>query len=251
MIVDDEPLERKVLTMIIKKEQFGISQLFEAKNGFDAIGLAKEKQMDIVLMDIKMPVMDGLKAAELIKRDVPDCRIIFLTAHDESNFVHQTIKMGANDYLLKPAHPNEIKQTLIKYIPMVNQPKKETFTYSENENIIKIIKYIKNNLHSDLHLDTLSDFVYLNGQYLCRLFKKETGYTISQYITACRMEKAKHYLSYSQNNVMEISERCGFSDANYFARVFKKYEGITPSQYQQQSLMARKKRINTFGNFVM
>jgi two-component system, response regulator YesN len=254
MIVDDEPLERKVLTMIINKEPFGISQLFEAVNGVEAVNLAKQKQMDIVLMDIKLPLMDGLKAAEIIKRDLPDCRIIFLTAYDESDFVRRTIQLGGNDYILKPAHPNEIKQALIKYIPMVTPkppPPIDMLGSSENGSILKVIEYIKNNLHSDLHLEALSELVYLNGHYLSRLFKKETGYTITQFITACRLEKAKNYLSFSQNNVMEISEKCGFTDSNYFARVFKKCEGITPTEYQQQSLTARKKRINTFSNFVM
>jgi two-component system response regulator YesN len=93
--------------------------------------------------------------------------------------------------------------------------------------------------------------VHLSEQYLSRLFKQETGCTITQYITVRRLEKAKQYLSYSHKTVTEISEKCGFSDPNYFARVFKKYEGTTPTQYQQQALMRRKKRINSFNNFVM
>jgi two-component system response regulator YesN len=255
MIVDDEPLEREVLTMIIKKENLRISQLFEAKNGMDAVNLAKQKQMDLILMDIKMPIMDGLTAAAIIKKDLPDCRVIFLTAHDEFDIAYRTVKLGADGYLLKPAHPNEVRQALIKYIPVQQRPvwrSIETSTTCEHSDIITIMEYIKNNLHLDLNLDALAKLVYLNSQYLSRLFKQETSYTITQYITACRLKKAKHYLSYySQETVVEISEKCGFADSNYFARVFKKYEGITPTQYQQQSLTARKKRINSFNNFVM
>lgn len=252
MIVDDEPLEREVLTMIIKRENLGVSQLFEAENGADAVDLAKQKQMDVVLMDIKMPVMDGLTAAEMIKKDVPDCRIIFLTAYDESDFSYQTRKLGADDHLLKPAHPNEVRQTLVKYIPVLNRPLRPSLeAFCDHGDIKTIVEYIENHLHLDLNLDILSGLVYLNGQYLSRLFKQETGYTITQYVTIRRLEKAKQYLSYSQETVMEISEKCGFSDSNYFARVFKKYEGVTPTQYQQQSLVGRKKRINSFNNFVM
>ncbi|WP_416054312.1 helix-turn-helix domain-containing protein [Fictibacillus sp. KU28468] len=103
------------------------------------------------------------------------------------------------------------------------------------------MEYIENNLHLELNLDTLSSLVHLYGQYLSRLFKQETGCTITQYITVCRLEKAKKCFIYSSENAMEISEKCGFSDPNYFARVFKKYEGVTPTQYQQQSLIGRKK----------
>ncbi|MDN4073011.1 response regulator transcription factor [Fictibacillus terranigra] len=254
MIVDDEPLEREVLIMIIRKEQLGVTQLFEAQNGLDAVTIAKQKQTDIVLMDIKMPVMDGMEAAGIIKNEVPDCRVIFLTAYDEQELYGRNLTSRADDYLLKPAHPNEIKQTLVKYIPEVknsNPGTLETIEVSGNEDIDKVMKYIRNHLHLDLHLDTLAELVYLSGQYLSRLFKQKTGYTITQYITACRLERAKHFLIYSQKNVMEISEECGFYDSNYFARVFKKYEGISPTQFQQQSLLSKKKRMNTFSNFVM
>ena len=254
MIVDDEPLEREVLTMIIRKEYLGINQLFEAENGVDAVDMAKQNQMDLVLMDIKMPIMDGLKAAEIIKRELPKCRIIFLSAYDEFEFAYQTIKLEADDYLLKPAHPNEVKQALIKYIPTSTRQVShslETLPFNTNSDIITLMEFINNNLHLDLNLDTLSDMVYLNGQYLSRLFKQETGCTITQYITSQRLEKAKHYLRYSQKTIKEVSDECGFTDSNYFSRVFKKYEGVTPTQYQQKALMAGKKRINTFNNFVM
>lgn len=103
MIVDDEPLEREVLTMIIKRANLGISQLFEATNGVEAMNIAKQNRMDVILMDIKMPIMDGLVAAEMIKRDVPECQIIFLTGYDESYIAFKTSKSGTGDYLLKPA----------------------------------------------------------------------------------------------------------------------------------------------------
>jgi two-component system, response regulator YesN len=252
MIVDDEPLEREVLSMMIKRENFRISQLFEAKNGADALDLVKQNRIDVVLMDIKMPILDGLMAAEIIKKDYSDCRIIFLTAYDEFEFADRMIQMGADDYILKPAHPNEVKQALIKYIPVVKRPIPATLKAScEHDDIIKIIEYIENNLHLDITLDTLSGLVHLSKQYLSRLFKQKTGCTITQYITVRRLEKAKRYLSYSHKTIIEISEKCGFSDSNYFARVFKKYEGITPTQYQQQALMRRKKKINTYNNFVM
>jgi two-component system response regulator YesN len=255
MIVDDEPLEREVLTMIIKKEKLGINHFVEAKNGMDAVHLARKKQIDLVLMDIEMPVMDGVTAAKMIKKDLPDCHIIFLTANNEIDFVDQIIPREINEYLLKPAHPKDIVQALTKHIPVEQRPVMSSFKSQEfcrHREIVTIIEYIKDNLHLDLKLDYLAELVHFNGQYLSRLFKQETKYTLTQYITACRLEKAKHYLSYSsEDTVVEISRKCGIIDSNYFARVFKKYEGVSPSQYQQQAYSNRKKRINSFNNFLM
>ncbi|WP_226375408.1 response regulator transcription factor [Effusibacillus dendaii] len=250
MIVDDEQLEREVLTMIIKRHNFGVSQFFEAQNGADAVTLAKQEQMDLVLMDIKMPVMDGLTAAEIIKQEIPHCRVVFLTAYDERDFVDQTI--GADDYLLKPAHPEDIRQALIKYIPVVSDANSQyPEMTSEHDDISKTVEYIEQNLHKELNLEILSGFVHLNGQYLSRLFKRKTGFTITQYITMRRLEKAKHLLDHTTHTISEISDKCGFTEPNYFARVFKKNEGVTPSQYQQQAIAARKKKLNSFGRFLM
>lgn len=255
MIVDDEPLEREVLSMIIKKEKLAIDQFVEAKNGIDAVYLAKQEKIDLVLMDIEMPVMDGVTAAKIIKKDLPKCHVIFLTANDEFNFVDQLIPREFNDYLLKPAHPRDIVQALLKHIPIQQRPLLSSYESHEpyrHPEIDKVITYIKENLHLELKLDALASMVHFNSQYLSRLFKQETNHTLTQYITACRLEKAKHYLSYSsEDKVVEISKKCGFIDSNYFARVFKKYEGISPSQYQQQIFSNRKKRINSFSNFLM
>jgi two-component system, response regulator YesN len=248
MIVDDEPLEREVLTMIIQKEQLGIQQLIEATNGVEAVQLASEKQVDLVLMDIEMPMMDGVTAAQLIQQARPQCDIIFFTANHH-------VDVTTNECLLKPVHPKEIVAALAKYMPATIQRVTSPLHIHEHcthPDIIALMAYIQAHIHEPLTLDHLAARVHFNGQYLSRLFKQQTSYTITQYITACRLEKAKHYLRYSSDEtVADISQKCGFIDGNYFARVFKKYEGISPSQYQQQMHINRKKRMNTFNNFLM
>lgn len=252
MIVDDEPLEREVLTMMIKKHNLNVSHFFEAQNGRDAVKLAKEEKVDLVIMDIKMPVMDGLTAAELIKKETPDCRVIFLTAYDEFDYAYRTIKLGADDYLLKPAHPDDIKQALAKFIPVRSERDSTVLTGNyKSEDIKRVVDYIEANLHQELTLHTLAHLVHLNAQYLSRLFKQETGHTLTSFITIRRIEKAKQYFHHTKDTISEISERCGFSDPNYFTRVFKKYVGLTPTQYQQQSYAGEKRRMNSFGKFLM
>lgn len=256
MIVDNEPLEREVLTMIIKKENLQLGHIIEAKSGKDAIHLAAQEKIDLVLMDVEMPGLDGITAANFIKKDLPNCRFIFLaTAYGKNDFVASAPDGKINEYLLKPAHPKEIIQTLTKYIPVQQRSLPSPLTAkiaSLNKEILKVANYIENNLHLELKLDALAEMVHFNSQYLSRLFKQETTYTLTQYITACRIEKAKQYLCYfSDDTVVQISEKCGFVDSNYFARVFKKYEGLTPTEYQQQTYSNRKKRVNSFNNFVM
>jgi len=65
------------------------------------------------------------------------------------------------------------------------------------------------------------------------------------------LEKAKNFLENTHDSIAEISNKCGFSDANYFARVFKKSEGVSPTQYQQQALESKKRRGSILRNYLI
>lgn len=250
MIADDEPLEREVVSMIIRQHNPMGTQLFEARNGEEAVQIASREQMDIVFMDIKMPILDGLMAAEQIRAVQPDCRIIFLTAYDET-FLLGKQAVQESDVLLKPAHPDEIEKTLEKYIPKSHPPRKEhSIRPTSNADILKLMVYIEENLQQDLGLELLSELVHLHPRYVSRLFKNETGFTITEFITIRRLKKAKHLLVHECETIASISESCGFADSSYFTRVFKKHEGMTPTQFQHRAALAKRTRA-TFGNFVM
>lgn len=237
------------MAMIIRQYNLMVTQFFEAQNGAEAVQIAKQEQMDIVFMDIKMPILNGLMAAEQIKAIQPYCQIIFLTAYDETYLGGQTTT-GA-DYLLKPAHPDEIRKTLAKYIPQkkyadADPPPKHTY----NDNMIKVMAFIEENLQKELNLELLSELVHLHPQYVSRLFKIETGFTITQFIANRRLKKAKHLLANTRETIAAVSESCGFTDSNYFTRVFKRHEGMTPTQFQQQAALGKRKQ-TSFGNYVL
>lgn len=251
MIVDDEPLEREALRQMIQHERFRVQTIIEAANGLEAVELAKDSPVDVVLMDIDMPVMDGLTAAHLIQHDRPQCAFIFFTTFS------QPTQLAENPVpcFLKPTQPSLIMEAITQCMPQERYPTIRALQAAQNcthPHIQRVMNYIETHVHEELKLESLAALVHFNEQYLSRLFKQETTYTITQYIAACRMEQAKHYLSYASDyTVVEISQLCGIADANYFARLFKKYEGMTPSQFQQHALNNRKKRMNSFTNFLM
>ncbi|HZG82019.1 MAG TPA: helix-turn-helix domain-containing protein [Brevibacillus sp.] len=249
LIADDEPLEREVMSMIIRQHNPQVTQLFEARNGEEAVHIARQEQMDLVFMDIKMPLLNGLAAARQIQAEQPDCRIIFLTAYDEA-YLGERLAAGT-EYLLKPGHPDDIRQTLVQYIPQSQQiPKYGLPKHTDNSHMIQVMAFIEEHLQRDLDLELLSEQVHLHPQYVSRLFKRETGFSITQFITFRRLKKAKHLLAHTEMTVTEISEQCGFADANYFTRVFKKHEGMTPTQFQQQATLEIRTR-KTLGHFIM
>lgn len=95
-----------------------------------------------------------------------------------------------------------------------------------------IEKYISNNYSQDLTINAIAERIYLTPQYLCKIYKKETGNTINNYITDLRMEKAIKLLHIRSLKLYEIADKLGYKDANYFARVFKKHYDMNPSDYR-------------------
>lgn len=106
---------------------------------------------------------------------------------------------------------------------------------SNNLLIQNIKSYIHENLEYDISIKTLATFFHYNEVYLGRLFKKETGVTIKEYINKSRVNIAKGFLR-NQDSVISAAQKAGFNDVTYFNRIFKKYTSITPTEYKRQAI---------------
>ncbi len=100
--------------------------------------------------------------------------------------------------------------------------------------IVLCIDYIYNNLHTKITLDTLSGVAGISPTYLSKLFHKEVGVKISDYIMKKRIETAENMLKYSDYTCIEISGCLCFSSESHFIQVFKKYTGYTPKRYRER-----------------
>jgi AraC-like DNA-binding protein len=104
---------------------------------------------------------------------------------------------------------------------------------STNNWVIELIQnYILSYYNKDLQLSQLAKLYFLNPQYLCRLFKKETGTNFSDYLNTVRIDKAKQLLIMTDYNIMDISIEVGYKNTTYFSRLFKRYTGVTPKDYR-------------------
>jgi DNA-binding NarL/FixJ family response regulator len=107
LIVDDQPLQRMGFRMVLETEP-GFSIAGEAENGVDAVRRAAELSPDVVLMDIRMPGMDGIEATRRITESGGRSRILVLTTFDLDEYVYATLRAGASGFLLKDARPDEL-----------------------------------------------------------------------------------------------------------------------------------------------
>ena len=107
-------------------------------------------------------------------------------------------------------------------------------TEAANDDVHKVLLYFQKHYAEHITLDTLSAVVNLDKSYLCRLFKKETGESLFQYLIRLRIEKASKLLLQEKLSVREISAKVGIDNPYYFARLFKKQYGVSPSEYAEK-----------------
>ena len=125
MIVEDEELVRQGLTSLVNYEQFGMKVIDQAENGRIAWEKFQEQQADLLLTDINMPQMNGLDLAQLVREKAPSCHIIFLTGYDDFEFARKAIRLGADDYLLKPFSKADIEEMLGKIKNKLDEERKK------------------------------------------------------------------------------------------------------------------------------
>lgn len=126
--------------------------------------------------------------------------------------------------------------SLKKQILYTNETVLEILEKSGNErNVIEEIKaYIVRNLDHDISREELAEVVFLNEDYMSRLFRKQEGISLTQYMTDRKIERAKELLGYPDISVTAAAERIGITNFPYFSKIFKRTVGISPSEYKQR-----------------
>ena len=111
LVVDDQQLMREGIASLLGIQD-GIEVIGTAANGQDALEQAVSMQPDVVLMDVRMPLMDGVVATGLLRRQVPGCKILMLTTFDDEEYVIEALRVGASGYLLKDIPARDLAQAV-------------------------------------------------------------------------------------------------------------------------------------------
>jgi two-component system chemotaxis response regulator CheY len=110
LLVDDEAHIRKFISLLLR--HLGISRIFEAPNGSEALEVYKRESPDLVMLDVNMPVMDGIETLRALKLINPDCVVVMLTSLANRQTIDEAVSLGAANYIRKDAPPEEIGRAL-------------------------------------------------------------------------------------------------------------------------------------------
>ena len=246
LIVEDDDEVREFLLRELQK--YFICQ--SAVDGNDALIKIKEQKPELIISDIMMPVMSGIKLTEKIRhdKDIADIPIILLTALSDEKHVLQGLKHGADAYIEKPF---SIPVLIAKCRQLIEQRDKlrsqyATVTVSDIEPQEVIVNeqdkrfkehldvWLNTNFHkSNLDIDTFAESMGYGRTTFYKKVKSIMGMTPNDYLKTVRMNKAAELLKVDTLTIAEISYKVGFEDPYYFSKSFKSYFGISPTQYRR------------------
>ena len=236
LIVEDEKFIRKRLVEHCPWNEWGFECIGEAENRMEALSICANLQPDVVLTDVRMPVMDGLTLISKLRNNGFNLPIVVISGYADFSYAQQAIEYNVMAYILKPIKQQVLKDTFSKVkntldkglIYITSSPAVKDTT------LLPVLNYIEENYHNDIRIQRLAELAHLSVSQLMRRFKNETGLSIVSYINKLRVEKAKILLDNTQLKIYEIAQRAGFDDVRYFCRVFRDLTNYSPTDYRER-----------------
>jgi signal transduction histidine kinase/AraC-like DNA-binding protein/response regulator of citrate/malate metabolism/ABC-type sugar transport system substrate-binding protein len=229
LVVDDDPgiLEMHARMVL---EQSTAHQVLKARNGREALATLQQARVDLVLLDLMMPEIDGFKVLERMRevestRDIP---VIVLTAQVLSQADMTRLNHGVATILGKGLF--SVQETL-GHVEAALARNRELG--SEAQRLVrKAMAYLHEHYADPLSREDLARSVGVSEGYLARCFRRETGVTPMIYLNRYRVNQAKALLEAGSQSITEVALAVGFSDSAYFSNVFRREVGVSPGAYR-------------------
>ncbi|SNS74385.1 two component transcriptional regulator, AraC family [Anaerovirgula multivorans] len=250
LIVDDEPKTRQGLKKTLGIWSEGKYEIICAESAKEAIHVLERQRVHLLITDICMPEISGLKMLEKLNMKEQKLVVIILSGFPEFDYAQQAIRLGVVNYLLKPINKRKLIESVEKAmeveanqerVGMIEKLVDDKLLNVRSENyrtqspIKEALRFVDENIKGQLSLRDVANHVHLNSSYLSVLFKEQTNLTFSEYVTRRRLENAKKLLMSTNLTVDEIAHDVGYQTAKYFIKLFKEFEKMTPSRFRKSN----------------
>jgi len=249
LVVDDNDEIREYLY----KELSVYYKVITSINGKEALEVVLKESLDLIISDVKMPVMDGVAFCRKVKKNINinHIPVILLTARSHNHDQLEGLDIGADAYITKPFNMEILKKTVINLIrtrellknnysgnqAQEDKIKKITMESADEKLIQKIMNFVNNNLSDpNLNVEMIAAEIGISRVHLHRKLKELTNQSSRDLIRNIRLKQAGELLSSKQINISEVAYLVGFSNISKFSTSFKEFYGMAPKTYMEEKL---------------
>ncbi len=238
LIVDDEVTVRRGIMLGVDWSAMDCQVVGEAANGAEGLEAAVRLQPDLIITDVRMPKMSGIEMLSALREQGCQAHAILLTAYGEFEYARSALKLGADDYLLKPFRDQELAAAVARIQQKRVGSSKEAMPQAKDDRsgyVRQAMDYIaRHYADEDISIAVIAAYLGVSEGHLSHVFKKEIGSTVISYLTQYRIQTAMKLLRGGRYKVYEVAQQVGYRDVAYFSSTFRKLTGLSPSEYQEQ-----------------
>lgn len=246
LIVDDDPALRFIYKKMSIWQEYGFEIIEESSNGKDSIEKQEKGSFDIIITDIRMPILDGIGMLQKMREKGIMTYTILLSSYNEFEYARQAMILGASDFIVKPVKEEELAEALSRARGYLDRESergmllerlkaaflKKGIDYQSNTFLQEICIYVLDSMTENVTMETVAEHMGYNKDYFGKTCRQKTGYTFKALMNSIKMEYAKFLLATTNQKTYEISDKLGYATPDYFTTIFKKEVGMTPSAYR-------------------
>lgn len=243
LIADGDSAAREDARTLLPWREYGFETLAEADSYTAAVDRALDMRPHAALIARQLGDRTGAELVEQLRAVGLRTAFCIVSDRDEPLFIRQAMQAGARDFLCKPLDPTEVLRFLERDLPVGAdgarpswpplRPGTDPILGVDHRSLSpltnKILLMARSGLeHPPVTLTSIAEGLHMNSKYLGQVFLRETGMKLSEYMTACRMERARRLITGTQEKISVIANTVGYSQLNRFYIHFKKYFGVSP-----------------------
>ena len=239
LVVEDEELIRRGIVLAVDWAALDCVIVGEAANGEEALEAVERLGPTLIITDLKMRRMDGIELLRRLRESGNNVYVIILTAYDSFEYAQSALRLGAVDFLLKPFHDGDLERAVQRLQKRMSsaaaqaEPIPGLKKGDKSRYVLEAMDYIGGHYNDPgISVASIAQHLGISEGHLSHTFKKETDYTLLNYLTRFRIQKAMALLREGRVKIYEAAEQVGYRDVTHFSATFKKVVGVSPSEYQ-------------------
>jgi YesN/AraC family two-component response regulator len=242
LVAEDEPLIRENLVKKLGESCPEFEVVGQAADGREALDEVAELYPDVLITDIRMPVIDGLALTRELYYTYPDILVIIVSGYDEFSYARTALSLGVKEYLLKPVAVADLCAAMAKLYVQLEGAREKFDTehpsfpaMASQEELVSVAQeYLRTHFAEEISLAELAARFHVNPPYLARLFKRTVGAAPVRYLRDLRINQARKLLEERPElEIKEVGIIAGYPDQGYFSRVFRQAVGVSPQEYRE------------------